>query len=100
MIRGSDGKVNRFKLFLFRAVLCIISFSPGVLTENVLIVLNVACAISVPILGFYIPIMLNFIGDRIFETEKRSIIFKIHDIVIVIFAAFIQVMAMKYALEE
>lgn len=80
--------------------MCIISALPGILTEDVLIVLNLAGAITVPIMGFYLPIVLNLMADKIYPDEKRGILLKIHDFGIILLSMVIQFMALRYSIVE
>ena len=60
--------------------------------------LNVAGALVVPVISFYIPIILNFLGDGIYKL-KRNKLWVVHDLLVFLAAMAVQFLALKYSIE-
>lgn len=90
---------NRWRLFILRAILLIVSIAPGLLTEEVAVVLNLAGGVAIPIISFYLPIILNFMSEKAYGL-KRFILWDLHDVIIFILSIGMQVMTLKYSIEN
>lgn len=78
-IHKKDGKtIKKSKLFVFRAIAITISCALAYVTDEVSIVLNLAGAVVIPIISFYLPMLLNHVYAKVYKIE-RSWFWKIHD---------------------
>ena len=98
LIKDSDGEITRTRLFVFRAALVLVCSIPSFLTDNVAIILNLGGAIVVPIIGFYLPTILNILAKRLYA-EKRHALWDVHDIVVFLLGIVIQILALTYTIQ-
>lgn len=98
-LNDEDGEVNEKRLFFFRSVLFIFSCSCAFFTDKVTVVLSLGGALVIPIISFYLPVLLNFMYEAVYK-KKRSKWMHLHDFMIVLFGFAVQVLSLSYTINH
>ena len=97
-LKDKTQNVKPFRLFTFRALMITVSCMIAYLTDKVEVVINLGGALVIPIISFYLP-MLVVRTHAIVYNIKRSIFWKLHDACIVLLGVGVQFFALKYSIE-
>lgn len=99
LISKRNGQICERRLFLFRATLFMLCCSFAFLTDKVTIVLNLGGAIVIPIISFYLPVLVNFMYADVYGV-KRSYLMILHDLVVVLFGVAVQALSLDYTIKN
>ena len=78
-----QGQRSNFRLFLFRAAAITISCALAYITDEVSVVVNLVGAVIIPILIFYLPMLMNTMHAKVYGIKRNNFI-KLHDFVMVL----------------
>lgn len=92
-LKSPDGSRSTFKLIAFRLLLFALCSLPAFVAEKIEVVMSLAGCIFVPIICFYIPVLLNLLYQKT-RSKKISPLVILHDITILILGTSISVLGM------
>lgn len=82
------GKFSQQRLFIFRVSVMILSCSVAYITDEVAIVINLAGALVIPLLVFYLPILMKIVHAKVYNL-KYSIFGRLHDYLVLLIGVWI-----------
>lgn len=98
ILESKEEEISEIKLYFFRAFLFILSCLAAFLTDDVTIVINLGGALVIPVISFYLPMLLNFMYHKVYKI-KRSRFMEFHDYLIVIFGVGVQILSLSYTIK-
>lgn len=109
-IQNKNKSTNRSRLLIYRWLLLLITSASALLTDKIEIVLNLAGSIAIPIISFYLPVIMpkgriltekiicNFLYSRAYK-KPMGWLWGIHDTLIMIVVLLVQFFGVKYSIE-
>lgn len=99
IFKDPSGTTRRVPLLLFRYLLFVVSCSPALITDKIELVMNLGGSLIIPVISFFIPVLLHYMHRKNFELPFNPWIM-LHDGFIFCSGILVLVLGVMYSIND